>query len=482
MKWERDGKLILKFLSDGDIKKIYSGSLYILENVGVKVDHDEGLQMLGEVGAKVDIQKRIVKFPKGLVEQSIKKAPKEFILGARNKKNDLILKYGGELYARPVSGCEGYIDLETGNYRKAQMSDSYEWIRLVDGLENIKLCTGVYPNDVPLKTRDIRVLQAMLENTDKHVSIQPYNKENMKYMIEMLTAVVGSKEELKRRPIMSTICSPISPLQFNKDTLDVLLLAGEYGIPVGIAVMPNAGATGPVTLAGTLQLMSVETLATIVIAELINPGTPVYSDARAAVLEMSRGIGLTGAIENAMLEGAIAQLVHECYGIPTDMRGGGTDALMVDGQSMIERVFSITFSAFSGSNIIGGMGCLETAYTGSSLQLVIDDEICGMCFRALKGIEINDDTLAVDVICKVGHGGNFLANEHTLKYFKTEFFRPSIFNRITRAVWEAEGSKDLKENAKQKAKSILRDRERPVLDDSIMKELGSIVKKAEGKK
>jgi len=470
----------LRILSKQEVKKLHSASLEVLNTVGLKIDSEKARKILEEAGAEVNHQTMLVHFPPHLVEESVKKAPQKVIFAARNPKYDAVLEPGGDTFCRPTVGSEGYVDLETGKYRHVQLSDAKEWATLVDGLENISYCAVPYPADPPLdEGGDAHVLRIVLENTEKH--IHAYCGRNplkyMKYMIELAVAVMGSEEELKKRPIFNTMLGALSPLEYEDYMTDLLLLSGEYGIPAEIATMPIAGGTAPVTVAGTILLSHVELLAGITIAEIANPGAPIVYRPIPMTLDMSTGAALEATAENALMAAAGAQLVRETYNIPTNLLGQVADAFIPDGESMIERSFNTLLPTLAGANVVSGAGGLEHVYTMDPVQLVIDDEIVGMTKRILRGLEINNDTLGLDALARVGPGGNFLSDDHTLKYFRTEYYRPHICNRGTREIWQSKGEKDLNENARQRAKTILREHKPAPLPDDVVKELDSIIKR-----
>jgi trimethylamine--corrinoid protein Co-methyltransferase len=296
-------------------------------------------------------------------------------------------------------------------------------------------------------------------------------------MIELAVAVMGSEEELKKRPIFNLVVGTLSPLVIDELTTDTFSLFGKYGIPIELVPMPIAGGTGPVTIAGLTLLAHTELLAGIIVAQIANPGAPMVYRPGPNMMDMSSGAALEAPVENAMVAAAGAQLMRETYGIPTNMIAQVTDTFITDGQSMIERVFSTLLPALVGANVVSGAGGLEHVYTGDPVQLVIDDEIMGMTKRVLRGFEINDDTLGLEALARVGPGGNFLSDDHTLKYFKTEYYKPRIFNRGTREIWQSKGAKDLNENARERAKTILREHKPAPLPDDVLKELDSIIKR-----
>lgn len=478
--YAKRNRTMLNFLSTKDHQDIHSEALRVLETIGVKVESDKVLDLLKNAGAKVDHSKKMVKFLPSFIEQSIRQAPKKIIYGARNPKYDLVLELGGGTYSRSISGTAGYIDLTGREYRMASISDARHWAILVDALENIGYCTGLFPHDVPAEIQDIYLMPVLLENTEKHLEIQVSRLENIEYMMKMALAVVGSEDEFRKRPLFNVLASCRSPLQFSEYATDTMLTAGRYGVPIELLTMPSAGGSAPVTMAGTLMQAHAETLAGIAISQTVTPGGPVVCRVMPVILDMAKGFAMLGTVQNAMLSAANVQLVREYCGIPIHLFGPASDARICDGQSNIERVFNTLLPALAGANIVGGAGQLDNG-TADPVQLVIDDDILGMTSIMLKGIEINDDRLGIDALNRVGPGGHFLADDHTLKYCRLEYFRPYSFNREPRSAWQENGSKDLNENARQRAIDIIKKHECVPLEKDVIKELRSVVRHVEAK-
>jgi len=468
----------LKFLKEKEAREINQTAVEILERVGIRIKSEEVRKMLCDFGAKADKQGDIIKIPASLVESSLEKIPKKVVFGALHPEDDLILDDKGKVFTRPLTGAEGYIDIDTGEYRLAKLKDVIDWIRLVDALENISYCTVPYPNDVRADIRDIQLTQLMLENTNKHIEVQPYTGQNLEYIVEMTLAVMGSKEELKKRPLISTLTSSLPPLQYLEYATDVLIVSGKNGIPVELTPMPIAGATGPVTVAGLVAITLADALGGIVISQVANPGAPIVFRPNQLFLDMSTSIALQGAAEDALIAALGTQIVRDYWKIPVDVFGPVTDSLVLDEQSITERVFNTLVPALCGANIISGAGMLEHCYTVDPVQLVIDDDIYGMLFRIINGVEVNEDTIGFDAIFRAGPGGNFLMDQHTLKYFKKEYFQPKTFYRKARTVWNSEGKKTTGAVAKERLKSILENHNPSYLDNCIKKELNSIMNRA----
>jgi trimethylamine--corrinoid protein Co-methyltransferase len=478
------GKCSMRLLADKDVKQIKERAVRILEEVGVVVSHGEAKKMLEESGARVDHQTGLVRVPDNLTEECLRRLPQKVTLGGRSADNDIVLEPNNEeTYGRSISGSEWYVDPADGKRRKVIRSDVGDFARIADALENIHIASGPYYTEanLNLKARDVCCLEILLENTSKPVLIQPYGGENTEYMIKLGVVERGSVEELRKRPRFIVMMSPVSPLSYQKGDIDIMIAAGKYGIPVENNSMIICGASGPVTLAGWLQLTIAEHMAGVVISQVVNPGAPIICAPRPVVLEMTTGLPLQGTVENAMMSAALAQVAKEGFKWVTDLSGPASESHLRDGQSIIERCFNTTLTAYSGADILGAAGNYESSLIMDPIQLAIDDEILGMTARAVRGITVNDDTLGLDVIRRVGAGTGktYLDDEHTLKYFRTEYFKPKTFTRSSRATWESEGAKDLSQRAKERVNGILKEQKPAPLSGAMVKEMRLISESAE---
>lgn len=470
----------LKLVSEKKITEIHEASLQVLKKTGVKIAHEETLKKLEEMGTNVDHKNQMVKFPPELVEEAYQKVPKSFKLAARDPEKDVILKRD-TIYARPTGGPDHLIDLRTDKYRETIVTDVIEWAILVDALENINYVLGIYPNDVPLLTRDVRVTKIMLENTTKHIQLQPYNSKNMRYIALMAEAVAGSKKQLRKKPLVSIYVSSLTPLQYRYDDIEILKVCGEYGIPVMLNSSPIAGGSAPVTLAGMVVLLNAEILAGNVIMQSLNPGSPVVYTIRPLVFDVTTSISAYGYAESTIAAAVAIQLAREKYGFFTDVHGPRTDSKILDEQAALEKAFTTPLISLAGANIVSGAGMLESDGAVSPVQLVIDNDLIGMTFRVLEGLKTNDERLAVSVIDVVGPGGHFLDSEHTLKYFKGEYYRAAVLNRESREIWKNKGCKKTIDLARNRALKIIETHQVISLDRAIKKELERIVSESEKK-
>lgn len=469
----------LRLLSEEGMQKIHEQSLEVLDKVGMTINHQQSLEVLGEAGARIEKGSARVRFPKELVEASIRLMPNRVVYGARVPEHDLVAEVGGDFHTRPMTGGEGYIDLETREWRKVLTKDLVEWVTLSDGLENVDYVASVYPDDMNLDTRDVYILRMMLEHSVKHVEVQPYTGAGVSYMVEMIKAIQGGTEEVKKRPLLSVLTSALAPLSFLPYSLDILFTVGPLHIPIELNTMPIAGATAPMSLAGTLLQANAEMLAGITIAQNAFPGMPLMYAVRNLMLDSWTGLSLQGRVETSMVAAAMAQLSAELYNMPSNLFGGVSDSMTADTQSTVERTLKVTLPALAGANVIAGLGHIEHCYTYDPVLLVLDDDLIGMVRRLMRGIEVSDETLGLDAIMRVGPGGNFLIDDHTLKYFKTEYFTPKSVNRWVRNVWKSKGEKDANELARERARKILAEHQVEPLDPKLLAELDKIVAAAD---
>jgi len=468
----------LEIITKKEIERIHNNALMVLEKIGVKITHEGAKKLLRTIGAEVDSKNDIVRIPKKIVETYLKLIPSEFVLGGRSRLHDVTLALNnGKTFTRPVGGPDLIVDSKTNQIRKTNIQDLKEWTIINDGLCDMSYSMAIYPNDIYLKTRDIEILQIMLGLTEKHIGIQPYTKQSIKFMYELAIAVLGNEEEFLNRPLFSVLISCITPLTYTDNGIDMLIEAARLRIPIMLNSSPMAGATGPVTVAGMLSLLHAEQLASNVIVQASNPGTPVIYEARPNIFDMSTQVCGRGYVEHGMAGGIATQLAHRC-GMIAEVFGASSDSKTSDGQAAIEKSFNVIIPALAGANVISGAGMLDSNNSISLIQLIIDHDILSRMLKMMGGIEVNEETLAFSVIKDVGIGGHFLEHEHTLKYFKNEYYRSDICNRECRYIWEKNPIQSLIDAAQQKKNQILKSHEPAYLPEETIRELEKIVERA----
>ena len=445
-------------LSDDRIGRIHETSLRVLEEVGIDVQLDEAREIFAAGGADVDEDDCRVRIKPHLVEEAVENAPINVRLCGREEAYDVVAE-GRRTYFGTGGAATQVIDLETGKCRASRLQDIADLARLADALPNIHFfvrpCAA---RDVDSEDLAVNEFYAALANTERHVIGAAYTPEGAKQVAEMAKMVAGSEKALLERPLISFIVSLInSPLTFDSTAARTLIEVARTNLPVTLSAAPMAGSTSPVTLAGTLVQLHAEELAGIVFTQFVNPGIPVIYGGIPSMADMRRLSYIGGAVEYGMMNAAIAQM-SRYLDVPVYNSAGVTESKEPDVQAVYEKSFAVLQCALAGSNCVHhAAGMLESLLTVSAEQMVIDDEIIAMARRAIRGIEVTGDRLAFDVIQAVGPGGNYLTQEHTMRYLRGEFLEPALADRNMRERWEQSGMKGVREKANEKARNILKE-------------------------
>jgi trimethylamine--corrinoid protein Co-methyltransferase len=467
--------VMLRLLSKGDIEAIHAASLDVLESAGVMVKNDAALELLKTAGCNMD--ENVVRMPRGLVEEVLKKAPSSFEFHSR--EGDVRRTVGGDsVIYNPGSAAIYFIDRETGEMRRARAKDFKELVRLTDALEHIHAqSTAMVPADVPEGISDLYRLYVILRNSTKPIVTGAFTKEGLIDMKRMLEAVVGGPEELSGAPRAIFDCCPSSPLMWSDVTCQNLLDCAEHGIPAEIIPAPQMGATSPISIAGTLVEANAEFLSGVVISQQAKAGAPVIYGGSPSAFDMRHCTARLGAIEAVMAACASAQIGKQ-YGVPTHGYLGLSDSKVVDGQSSFESGMGILLAAIAGVNIVSGPGMQASENCQSLEKLVIDNELCGTAYRLVEGITVDETALATEIIAKVGPGGHFLAERHTRENLRKERFMPSdVLDRLSPDAWEKAGYKDTTQRAKETVDRLLKEHVPEPLPEAAEEELDKVFRK-----
>jgi len=474
MKTERLGKLLRRQVLDEDqTKSVRQSSLVVLEEVGILIEHPRALTLLAEAGATVDPNSHHVKIPASLVEKSLRTVPSEFRLTGQDPSKDMVLSDQSPPLGRPVMSLDWIVDYGVKRRREVTRKDLDLWVRLVDALPNLALVTGIYPWDVQLETRDVWAAEAMLRLSSKPILMAPYSGRTVEWVARMLSVLPD-----QRAPKAVIFSSCNSPLIYSKSQMDGLLAAADHDLPVMVNSSAVTGVTAPITRAGTLTIMNAEILAGIVVAQLAKPGTKVIYAGHPVVLDMHTSIASMGNTDVGLLAAALVDLGRS-YGIPTASNGLTTDSHACDEQAALEKLITGYLAVLSGAALNGGAGSLAAVGTASLEQLIIDDDIYERILRTCEGIDVNPDTLGLEVIAAVGPSRQFLAEPHTLKYLRQEFFPSKLATRLNPEAWMEAGAKDSAELAAGRVKAILSGAPELRLESHVVAELSHIVALAE---
>ena len=468
----------LKVLADDQVDRIHEASLTILGRTGVRFDSEDAVRRLLDFGAlRHPTRKNALLLPRAIVEESIAKIPRYGTYFARDPRNDITFD-GEHTFAHSLGGNPSMLDLDTGAIRGSTLADVEQATRVMDALVNChSISSLVVATDVPPSLLVIKTMEAMMANTTKCLSGYALTTEEVDVQVRMWASVAGGPEELRKRPLFSLYGSPSSPLTYDGRVCDVMIRGAEWGIPVDVVPCPISGGTAPLPLAAGLAQQNAELLAGVMLLQTVDPRLPVQYSGRLSILDLRSGKNLWGLPEMALASAATVQIAHR-YHMTADVYGVTTDANAWDLQIGLERMLCALLPAMAGADSLSGIGgAWENA--ASLEMLVIDNEIYADVFRAIRGIEVDEDRLAQDVIDAVGPMGNFLAQRHTMKYLRMGEVRNSpLYDKRTMDRAKKEGIRPLQEVARTEVRRILREHEPTPLDRDIQAEVSEIVREA----
>lgn len=469
----------MKVLTDDEICQIDVTAKRLLREVGMKIREPQAVAILREAGCQVSDER--VRFPSDLVEEAASRAPSAFTIFGRNPEFKAIME-GKRVSIEPMIGRLNILDGDSGKRRRTTLRDVGNLVRLADALDSYSVLHSgaIMPHIEGVEDEVAHVYGyfVSVKNSGKVIKASCRGKQVARDCIKMATALAGGKEALANRPNVFTTANVISPLEFDNRMTEGLIEYAKCGLPVDIASEPQMGATSPMTIAGTLAQQTAEILAGVVLAQLVNPGTPILMGTVGAAMDMRNGSIALGGVEAGIINVAHAQMA-QFYRIPSRGTGCSTESKCLDIQAGYEKAISVLMPVMAGSNMLFYPGTMDHAKTISLESLFIDNEICGMAFRALQGVSVNDETLAFEVIEKVGPGGHFLAQRHSLDYLESEQFVPRLSNRQSFEDWQEGGSKDLWGFARETVKDILATHVPSPLPEDKQAELLAIMREVE---
>lgn len=442
-------------LAKGDIDAIHAGALRELDRVGVKVGTAKGRKLLADAGARVDPRTHVARIPASLVKEALRRTSKRIVLAGRDPAQDADLDRDHVHVCNDGNGPLA-IDFESGERRPSTAEDLARSALVSNALENLHVFWPmVTAQDVPAEIRTYVDLKVSLMHTDKHVQFATaVTPENARRLTQMAAAVIGGEGALRKRPIISSVHTSIAPLQHDGGNMDTAFVFGEAGIPVAIFTMPGPGTSGPVTLAGSLVVAAMEFLSGLTMAQLANPGCPVIWGTGIAPLDMKTTTRAGGSPEHGLTGAAVTQIAH-AYGVPSLCGGFDATASVPGTQAALEQFTSGLSLVLGGADLICGIGLLEDARTLWLEQLFIDDEMVAMIRRIADGIRVDDDHLALDVIEKVGIGGTFLGQRHTMDHLRQEHYLPRLVDRRSFDLWAADGRRSMEDRARTRVREAL---------------------------
>jgi trimethylamine--corrinoid protein Co-methyltransferase len=466
----------LTVLSEDQVYEIHRTTLDVLQKTGYMILSKAAVELLKKAGARVDGD--VVKTPEHIVEGCIRLAPKGFVLYDR-QGNRAMEVHGRRVFFGSSWASPNTRDALTAEVHPTRVEDIVRGAIIADALPNIDFVTPMGSSqDVPAIAADLYEFEAVVTHSQKPIFCIPYSTRGLEIIYEMAAQVVGGMDRLQERPFIVTYPEPITPLVYPREIAEKVMYTASLGMPTMGAPVVQAGLTTPVTLAGTLVIANAETLMGLVLTQLKRPGTPYIMAANMHSIDMATANYVEASPEMSLMLCAYADVVRS-YGLPTWGTAGVTDAKDLDQQAAIEGTFSLLSQALSGINLIHDIGYMDMSMANSAEMLVMGEEIVGMVRRFLRGVEVNSETLAREVIEKVGPGGNFLLEDHTVNHFRAEHWVPSLLDRQAREDWKRAGGKIMGERIQEKIRHILESHKAPSLSDAVLKELEHLRKEGE---
>jgi len=473
----------IEVLSSDEIQAIHSASLELLSKVGIKIDSPSARNLFKEFGAEVNDSDLFIKIPESLIKKKLKEVPNSFKLHGPDGKFNFEVNTTSTQFATIGTPVKIYDPSKKSGVRKTILADTIKQIRIVDSLKNINCShVDVWPNDVNYLSLHAHCIYQWFHNTRKPYGLGCLGRVASQDMMNMASVIVGGEEELIKNARFVGFMNPTSPLHLPLLMTNGLEIFAKYKQPTIIAPEALAGATAPVTMAGLLTQINAEIIGGIVLTQLYKSGAPVFFGTVSTITNMKSGNAALGSIETGLITTAIAQLA-QYYNIPSRGPGSITDSKVLDVQCGFERLQTLLVAAQAGINYITCAGTYEETLVESLELLVIDDELVGIVKRLLEGINVDEETIALDVIKKVASnpkkGVNYLGEAHTRKFMRKELFIPTLIDRNRRSTWRKKGSKDIIGRAGEKVEHILQSFIPPELDKEIERELLDYIKVVE---
>jgi len=465
----------LQILTEAEIASVHDTSLRVLEEIGVRVEGDRARSLLLDNGCQAG-KDNLIRIRGSLVNKLLEVRVSEFTLYGRNQNQNITFGQN-KVYAHNFGSVPTLTDIDSGERREATLEDLANLIRLKDALPN---CHGVYPlvtpRDVEPRLTQVVTGAYLVRNTSKPLLVSTSDADETRYIVKILARVAGGERELQERPLGAVMLSPVSPLTFTAEVTEAILDTAAVGVPLLSLPCPICGLTAPMSLAGGLTSQNAESLAFFVLARLANPAVPLIYGARLGFADMKSGAAMDGRPDKGMTGACATQMAH-FYGMPSDVYGMATAAHVSDIQSGYDKAISGLTAALAGADLVSGIGCVGHAILTNYEQVVIDNEIFDAVFKVLKGFEVNEDSLGLEVLKDVMlEGGNFLAQEHTRRYLRAgEIWKPEIGNLIGWEDWQKMDRESVVDRAKKRVKKILAEHQVVPLAAEVDRDIDAIM-------
>lgn len=468
------------FLDEGDLALLKRRVTEILADYGVVVLHPEARRAFLKAGAEQGRDADRLRLPRGLIAEALAATPKSARLAGRHRALDLALpRPDGGFVMRTGTGAHGYVDPRDARYRNMDLTAVSEIAAVANTLDQVGFIAHPFVHGVPEKTADIHSFGRLIARTDKHVWMQPYQWQNVDYLMKIAAIAAGGEAELRANPITSAITCSFTPLEFKFMDTQVIIAAGQYGVPLHACSLPSSGGTAPLSVPSMAVMAAAEIVGMTVMAHILAPGIPVIATPLMFTLDMRTGSALQSCVESLQAAAMSVQLMKEGFGMLTHTYGAGSDTPDVDHQSMAERALIAQTVALAGADILGGVGQLECATVFSPVQAVLDNEIGAMMRRFIRKPSLAEEDLNWAEMMRIRTGGHFLDSAHTIATCRDQL-SPQVFLRRGRDDYEKSGRRTAFDAAREAAlAAIAAAPEAGVLDADQLKEIAALAAHAD---
>lgn len=465
----------LSVLSKDDIEQVHAVSLRILSEVGVRIDSPSVLEMMAKAGVRVDMAKGMAFLDERTVSQAIKAAPKKVRICSRGGRDFSVPEPGVSLISTDGQP-PAVFDIETRRKRPSKLKDAVDFAVLADALPEVDyVWPPVVATDMPSGRSSWFEFLATVGNCSKHIQHGATSPEEAMFQIEVASAIAGSPEELRKRPLFSDVCTPISPLKYDQGEAEALVLLSRAGVPLVHLSMGIAGSVTPVTIAGTLAIINAENLCGITMSQLANPGAPAIYSSFSGVTDLKSGVFLCGTPEGVLMDAAAVEMARH-YGLPSCAGGPSNASRTLSAEAGYQTMMTAMGAMLIGADLVVGLGGLDRAGMMSKEKLVMDCESWRWLKRLKRGVDISADTLGFDSIRRQGPGGIFLSDPHTLKHMRKDMMIPQVtgYHIPGEPNYSVD---DLIEHAKKRTKEILATHRPQLLSDDVATKVGKVAER-----
>ncbi len=468
-------KATMSVLSKNEAEMVHATSLRMLSEIGYKVDSPKVRRMLAAAGIRVDDGRQLVFLDESTIDEALRTAPKSIRICSRGGKDYTIPDDGVQLVSTDGQPA-AIFDVSTGKKRPSTLKDATELAILADALPEVDfIWPPVVATDMPSDKSSYYEFLTTIAHSSKHIQHAAANEDEANFQIDIASAILGSREELRKRPIISDVVTPISPMRYDEGGVEGLVTLAKAGVPLVQLSMGIAGSVTPVSIAGTLAVINAENLCGLTISQIANPGAPSIYSSFSGVTDLKSGVFLCGTPEGILIDSAGLEMAHR-YRLPTCVGGPANASRTLSVEAGYQSAMTAIASVLMGSDMMVGMGGLDRDSMISPEKLVLDNEIWRWMERLRRGIDVSSGTLGFDAMKRQGPGGTFLSDPSTLKLMRQELMIPQVTGYHLPG--EPDHSlDDLVEFAKRRTKEILKTHKPPLVDKATAEKLESVAKK-----